>query len=262
MVRVFGAPPQNPNKTFWRCAIQTTQSQVSRNTFAGPPTTMVGVSGAPPQNPHNFFGVVQLKQPNPRYPETPLLAYGVQWYWCSGRHQTIFFGVVQLKHPHPRYPKTLVLAYGVQCYWCLGRHCRTQRIFLGIAQFKHPHPRYPETPLLAHGVQWYCIFGATPEPTLLCSSNTPMPGIQKQFCWPMEYSGRGVWGATAEQTIFFGVVQFKQPHPRSPETPLLAYGVQWYRCLGRHPRSQTIFLALCNSNGPIPGIQKYLCWPM
>ena len=60
----------------------------------------------------------------------------------------------------------------------------------------------------------------------------------------------------------FSLVQFKHPHPRYPKTLLLPYGVKWYWCLGRHPRTQTTFLALCNSNTPIPRIQKHLCCPM
>ena len=53
-----------------------------------------------------------FKQPDPRYPKTPLLAYGVQWYGCLGRHprtQTILFGIVQFKHPHPRYPNIIYI---------------------------------------------------------------------------------------------------------------------------------------------------------
>ena len=97
--------------------------------------------------------------------------------------------------------------------------------------------------------------------------------------------------------VFFGIVQLKHPHPSYPKTPLMAYGIQWYGGLGRHPRIQTIFfgivqlkqphpsypktplmayqiekygvwvatleskqyfLALCSSNIPILGIQKHL----
>ena len=73
----------------------------------------------------------------------------------------------------------------------------------------------------------------------------------------------GAWGATPEAKQYvFGIVQFKHTHPRYPKTPLLAYGVQWYGCQRRHPRTQTIFLALCISNTPILGLQKHLCWPM
>ena len=35
-----------------------------------------------------------------------------------------------------------------------------------------------------------------------------------------------------------------QCHLRYPKTPLLAYGLQRYGCLGRHPRTQTIFLGI------------------
>ena len=172
----------------------------------------------------------------------------------------------------------------------------------------------------------------------LCISNTPIPGIQKHLCWPIGYRGMGVWGAIPEpkqffwhcavqtppflgiqntfaglwgavvsvfgappqipnnifgivhfnhhhrrypktpllaygvpwygclerhprtQTTFFRIVHFKRPNPRYPKTPLLACRVQGYGCLGRHPRTQTIFLALCISNTPILGIQKHVCW--
>ena len=47
-----------------------------------------------------------------------------------------------------------------------------------------------------------------------------------------------VFGAPTQTcTIFFGIVQFKHPHPSYPRTPLLAYGIQRYGCLGRHPRT-------------------------
>ena len=82
---------------------------------------------------------MQFKQPHHRYPKTSLLAYGVQWYGCLGRHprtQRIFFRIVHFNQPHPRYPKTPLLAYREQRYGCLGRHPKMQRIFFGIVQFK------------------------------------------------------------------------------------------------------------------------------
>ena len=63
------------------------------------------------------------------------------------------------------------------------------------------------------------------------------------------------------QTIFFGIVQSKHLHPRYPKTPLLAYGVQRYGCFGRHPRTN-FFLALCIPKTPFAGIKKHLSWPM
>ena len=47
-----------------------------------------------------------------------------------------------------------------------------------------------------------------------------------------------------------------------PKTRFLAHGVQRYECLGRHRRTQTIFLALSISNKPILGIQKQVFLPM
>ena len=109
------------------------------------------------------------------------------------------------------------------------------------------------------------VWGATPQPYFflaLCISNTTFPGIQKHVCWPMEYSGMGVWRATPEPNFFFGIVHFKHHLPRYPAACLLAYGVQWYGCLWRHSRTETIFLALCISNTTIPGTQKHVCWPL
>ena len=189
-IGVWGATPE-PKQYFEPCAIQTPPSQVSKNSFAALWSTVVLVFGAPPQNPNNNFSLVQFKHPHPRYPRTPLLPYGVQWYWC------------------------------------LGRHPRTQTILLA-----------------------------------LCNPNTPIPGIQEDPCCPMEYSGIGVWGATPEPKQHFEPCAIQTPHPRYPRTPLLPYGVQWYWCLGRHPRTQTTFVALCNSNTPVPGIQKSLCCAM
>ena len=127
---------------------------------------MVWVFGAPPQNTNNTFGIVQLKHHHHRCPKTPLLANRVQWYWCLGRHprtQLILFGIMQFKQHHHRCPKTSLLAYRVQWYGCLGRHPRTQTILLA-----------------------------------LCNSNTTIIGVQKHLCWPIGYSGIGVWGATPE----------------------------------------------------------------
>ena len=102
--------------------------------------------------------------------------------WCG----TIVLGVVRFTHPNSRYPKTPLLTNRVQTYGCLGRHPRTQTIFFAPVQFKHP-----------------------------------ILGIQKHFCWPIEYSGKGVWGS---------------------------------------PELKQYFLAWCSSNTPILGIQKHLCW--
>ena len=72
----------------------------------------------------------------------------------------------------------------------------------------------------------------------------------------------GRLGRHPSTQTFFGSMQFKHYHHRYPKTALLASGVQRYGCLGRHPRTQTIFLALCSSNTPTIGTQKHFCWPM
>ena len=61
------------------------------------------------------------------------------------------------------------------------------------------------------------------------------------------------------RTIFSGIVQFKHPYPRYPKTPLLAFGVQWYGCLERHPRTQTISSAIAQVKHPHP---EYLKTPL
>ena len=44
---------------------------------------------------------------------------------------------------------------------------------------------------------------------------------------------------------------------------LLACRVQWYECLGRYPRTQSMyFLCFGHFKHPILGIQKHICWPM
>ena len=149
---VWGATPK-PKQFFWHCAVQTPPSQVSKNTVAGLSGTEVWVVGAPPQNPNKFSGIVQFKHPHHWYPKTCLIATRGQRYGFLGRHprtQTIFFGIVQFRHPHYRYPKTSLLATRGRGYGCLERHPKTQTIFLA-----------------------------------LCSSNNPIPGIRKHFCWSM-----------------------------------------------------------------------------
>ena len=85
------------------------------------------------------------------------------------------------------------------------------------------------------------VWGATPKlkQHFVASSiaKTLIPGIQKHRFWPMVCRGMGVLGV-------FGIAGVKHPHPKYPKTPFLAYGVQWYGCLGRHNRTQTIFLAI------------------
>ena len=93
------------------------------------------------------------------------------------------------------------------------------------------------------------VRGATQEPKqyflLLCSSNTTCIGIQKHLCWPVGYNGMGVRGRHHRtQTIFFGILQFKKLYPRYPKTPLLAYRVLWYVCLGCHPRTEIYFFGI------------------
>ena len=104
------------------------------------------------------------------------------------------------------------------------------------------------------------VWGTTPEPEqsflALCSSKTPIPGMQKHLCWPVGYRGMGVWGASPEPTIFFGIVQFKHPIPRCPRTPLLAYEVQKYDCLGRQRRSRTILSGIVQFKQPHPRYPK------
>ena len=86
-----------------------------------------------------------------------------------------------------------------------------------------------------------------------------------------------VWGATPKtHTLFgivqlrhhhtrhskthtlFGIVQLRHHHTRHSKTLQIEYFVHRSVCLGRHPKN-THFLALCISNTPILGIQKY-CW--
>ena len=149
---------------------------------------MVRVFEAPLQNRNNsFFCIVQFRQPHPRHPrQTSLLVFEVHWCGCFGRPtrtQTMVFSNVQFKPPQPRCPKTPLMAYGVQWHGWLGRHPRNQRIFIGIVQ------------------------------------PPPSPGVQKHLCSPMRYSGMAFTVATSP----VGAVQ--NPHPRYPQTLLLAYGV-------------------------------------
>ena len=84
------------------------------------------------------------------------------------------------------------------CFWTPG---------MGVFELRNAKRlwfRYLNTPFLTHSVQRYACLGRHPR----------------------------------THTMFFGTVQFKNPHPRYPKTPLLPYGVQWYWCLGRHPRTQ------------------------
>ena len=158
------------------------------------------------------------------------------------------FGIVQFKYHHPRYPKTPLLTNRVQWYSCLERRPRTQTIVFGTVQFKHHHPRYPKTPVLPYGVRWYGCLERHPITQTIClvfcSSITTVLGIQKHLpgLWSTVV---WVFGAPSQNpNNVFGIVQFKNPNPRYPKTPLLAYGVQWYGCSACHPRAQTIVFGI------------------
>ena len=75
----------------------------------------------------------------------------------------------------------------------------------------------------------------------------------------------GVWvfGAPPQsRNNHFAMVRFKHIYPRYSKTAFLVHGVLWYGCVGRHPRTQTIFWLLSVSNTAIPGIRKCLFRPM
>ena len=182
---------------------------------------------------------------HPRYQKTLFLGQGVQRRGCLGRHprtQRIFLGIAHFKHTHPRYPKTRFLVHGVQRYGCLGRPQEPKEYIL--ASTIQTHPSYvSKTLLLAHGVQMYGCLGHHPRTQriflALPISNTPIPGIQNHFFWPMVCRGMGVWGATLEPRQYILALPIaKHPHARYPKTSFLAHGVQRYGCLGRHPRTQ------------------------
>ena len=99
----------------------------------------MNVWGATPEPKQQFFGILQFKDPQAKYPKTPLLASGVQWYGCLGRHpktQTILLGIFHLKYPHPRYPKTPLQA-ALKCtmpkniVWVLGWRPKKMVVMVG-----------------------------------------------------------------------------------------------------------------------------------
>ena len=105
------------------------------------------------------------------------------------------------------------------------------------------------------------VCGHTPKPQnhflALCIPNTTILGIQKHFCWPVGYRGMGVWGAKPAAKQYF-LALFQHHSPRFPTTPLLGCKVQWYGCLGRHPKTETPFSGIVHTI--ILGVQKHLCW--
>ena len=115
----FGVLNQNP--TFFRhCAIQTHQSYVSKNTFAGMFGAEVCALEAPRQNP-TFFGMEHIKHPHPKYQKNTFVGR------LGADVCPRFFGIVHFKHTDPRYPKTLLLAYLVHRYARLERRAKTQK---------------------------------------------------------------------------------------------------------------------------------------
>ena len=133
--------------------------------------------------------------------------------------------------------------------------------FVGLCSSNTPIPGVQTHLCWPMGHRARSVLGATPEPKeyflVLCSSKNPIPGIQNHLCWPMKYSGMGVWSTTPEpKQQFLALCSSKHPHPRYPTTPLLAYGVQRYECLGRHPRTQIIFLRDCAIQTPPSRVSK------
>ena len=190
--------------------------------------------GAPLQNTYNIFGTEQFKHTYPRYPNTLSLAYGVRWYGCLERQpgtQTLFLALrtsnttVIGMQKHLRWP----MVYSGMGVW--GATPEPKQIFLALCISTttvlgiQKHLDWPT------GYSRRGVWSAIPEPKhyflALCISNTTALGIQIHLCWSM---GIMVWvfGAPLQnQTMFFGIVQFKRHRPRYPKTPLLAYGLRW-----------------------------------
>ena len=231
--------------------------------------------GALPKNLNNIFGIVQFEHPHPhpRYPKKPFLAHGVQRYGCLGRHprtQTMFFGIVHCKRLHPRYPKTPLLAQVCRGMGAWGTTQEPKQYFLGSSNAPIVSKNTFSGPWCAEG--W--VFGAPPQNPnndfWYCPLSIP-GGIQKHLFFlahgVQRYGCLGRHPRT--QTIFFGIVQFKSPHPRYPKTPFQTHGLQRNGCLGRHPSTQTIFFGIAHFKHPHPrypktpymahGVQRYGC---
>ena len=198
----------------------------------------------------------------------------VQRYVRLERHTKSprFLGIAHFKHPHTRYPKPLFLADLVQRYACLERHAKNPHL-LALCSSNSTIPGIQKHLFWPMGYSGTGVWSATPEPKqyflALCSSNTTIPGIQKHLSWCMVCRGVCSGPHLRNQTIFFGILQFKNPHPRYLKAPLLAFGAQWYGCLGRHPRTQTIFFGIMQFKNRHPrypktlfleyGVQRYAC---
>ena len=129
--------------------------------------------------------------------------------------------------------------------------------------------RISNTPIL--GIQKYSFWqiwcrgmracSATPKLRIFarCAFQTPPYLVSKNtFCGRFSVE---VWalGAPRQNPTFFGIAQFKHPHPRYLKNIFLADLVQRYALLDRHAQSPH-FLALRTSNTPILGIQKHSFW--
>ena len=92
------------------------------------------------------------------------------------------------------------------------------------------------------------VWDATPEPTpyflAWCVSNTTVLGIQHLLFWPTVCRGMRVQGATPEPTPYFLGWCVSNTTVLGPTPPLLAHSVQRYACLGRHPRTHTLFFGM------------------
>ena len=56
------------------------------------------------------------------------------------------------------------------------------------------------------------------------------------------------------------MVHVKDTHLRSPNTPFLACGVQWYWCLERHPKTHTVFCGIVHFENTHPRDRKTPSW--
>ena len=82
------------------------------------------------------------------------------------------------------------------------------------------------------------VFGAPPQnPTIFWQFKHPHHRYPSTPLLAYKVQSYGCLGPHPRTQTVFGIVPFNHHHLRYSETPLLASGVQWYGCLGRHPRS-------------------------
>ena len=166
-IHLRGMSAQNPNKSFWQCPFQTTQSHVSNKqkflavSISNTPIPRIqkhlfwlmvcramGVWGATPETQTIFLALSVSNTPVPRIQKKTFSGPWCAEVWVFGappQNPNNILGHCPFQTPPSEVSKNTFWGS-----WCaevrvFGAPPLNFMIFFGIVHFKHPHPEYPKT---------------------------------------------------------------------------------------------------------------------